>query len=174
LVDDEVSVAELLVREGWGDDESPAARSRWRVVAVMLAVVIGCGTAAVLVAFNGTPRQDAEQVDQIRVIPMPDRTTGLGGADQSTDSPGEGGVGGGTGDSPGSTRTTHTVGHNVTSTAPPSETPTSAPPVTSGTSSPFAPTSGPATSETPTQQPAPPAPPPTTTRQTCILFICWP
>ena len=74
-MDDEVSVAELLVREGWGDDESPAARSRWRVVAVMLAVVIGCGTAAVLVAFNGTPREDAQQVDQIRVIPMPERTT---------------------------------------------------------------------------------------------------
>jgi len=169
-VDDEVSVAELLVREGWGDDESPAARSRWRVVAVMLAVVIGCGTAAVLVAFNGTPRQDAQQVDQIRVIPMPDRTTGLGGADQSTDSPDEGGVGGGTGDSPGTgTHTTKTVAHSATSSAvPTSATPTSTVPA-EVTSPPFVPTSGPATSATPTQ---PPAPPPTT-RETCVLFICW-
>lgn len=175
-MDDEVSVAELLVREGWGDDESHAARSRWRVVAVMLAVVIGCGTAAVLVAFNGTPREDAQQVDQIRVIPMPERTTGLGGADQSTDSPNEGGVGGGTANEPGGTHTgtTHTVAHNETSTAPTSEAPASAPPATSGTSSPFLPTAGSLTSE-PTQLPVPPPPPPptTTTRQICVLFICW-
>ena len=169
-MDDEVSVADLLVREGWGDDESPAARSRWRVVAVMLAVVIGCGTAAVLVAFNGTPREDAQQVDQIRVIPMPERTTGLGGADQSTDSPNEGGVGGGTANTPGGTHTG--TAHTETSTAPTSEAPASAPPATSGTSSPFVPTAG--SSTEPTQQPVPPPPPPTTTtRETCVLFICW-
>lgn len=94
-MNDEVSVAELLVREGWGDRP---VQSRWRVVAVMLAVVIGCGAAAVLVAFSsGQVRQDAAPVDQIQVIPMPQRTTGLGGADQATDSPPEGGIGGGTG-----------------------------------------------------------------------------
>jgi hypothetical protein len=94
-VNDEVSVAELLVREGWGDRP---VQSRWRVVAVMLAVVIGCGAAAVLVAFSsGQVRQDAAPVDQIQVIPMPQRTTGLGGADQATDSPPDGGIGGGTG-----------------------------------------------------------------------------
>lgn len=173
-MNDEVSVAELLVREGWGDDESPAARSRWRVVAVMLAVVIGCGTAAVLVAFSGPPREDAQQVDQIRVIPMPQRTTGLGGADQSTDSPNEGGVGGGTGDSPrGETQggTTKTVGHSVTSTAPSTQATSSTVPAEVSSSA-FDPPPGPSTSETaPTQQPAPP--PPTTTPQTCVLFICW-
>jgi hypothetical protein len=94
-VNDEVSVAELLVREGWGDRP---VQSRWRVVAVMLAVVIGCAAAAVLVAFSsGQVRQDAAPVDQIQVVPMPQRTTGLGGADQATDSPPDGGIGGGTG-----------------------------------------------------------------------------
>ncbi len=170
-MNDEVSVAELLVREGWGD-EHPAARSRWRVVAVMLAVVIGCGTAAVLVAFNGTPREDAQEVDQIRVIPMPDRSTGLGGADQSTDSPSEGGVGGGTGDAPGGgthTATAHTVAQEVTSTSPTSAAPT---PTSTSETSHLGPTSGTQTSAPASQQPTPPPPSPTKT-QTCVLFICW-
>ncbi|WP_103354913.1 hypothetical protein [Amycolatopsis sp. CA-128772] len=95
-MNDEVSVAELLVREGWGDRPGPG-QSRWRVVAVMLAVIVGCGAAAALVAYGGNERQDAAPVDQIQVIPFPQRTTGLGGADQATDSPPDGGIGGGTG-----------------------------------------------------------------------------
>jgi hypothetical protein len=50
-VDDEVSVAELLEREGWRD-AAPARSGRMRVVAVMLAVVLGCGLAALLVHFG--------------------------------------------------------------------------------------------------------------------------
>lgn len=55
-VNDEVSVAELLEREGWQEDPS-AASSRFRVVAVMLAVVLGCGLAAILVHLGSQAQQ---------------------------------------------------------------------------------------------------------------------
>jgi hypothetical protein len=165
-VNDEVSVAELLVREGWGDRP---VQSRWRVVAVMLAVVIGCGAAAVLVAFNsGQVRQDAAPVDQIQVIPMPQRTTGLGGADQATDSPNDGGVGGGTGGDvvvPG--------GHEGTVTEVPgrtSETPSSTDSTTPVTTTSAA-NSNPATTGTsapPSHQTSSTTPTP---RQTCTLWL---
>jgi hypothetical protein len=183
-VNDEVSVAELLVREGWGDRPPPAS-SRWRVVAVMLAVVIGCGAAAVLVAFGGNERQDASPVDQIQVIPFPQRSTGLGGADQATDSPLDGGIGGGTGgdvvpasgehrgtvtEVPGRTPATET-GATGTGTATPSTTPTGAGPSTPATAT-----------GTTTGNPPPPAgghPPAVTTtasrpQPSCVLvIICW-
>ncbi|GAB2956589.1 hypothetical protein LWP59_35155 [Amycolatopsis acidiphila] len=57
-MNDEVSVAELLEREGWGDvDRKP--NGRMRVVAVMLAVVLGCGLAAILVHF-GSQNSEAD------------------------------------------------------------------------------------------------------------------
>ncbi|MEU4245940.1 hypothetical protein AB0F15_00860 [Amycolatopsis sp. NPDC026612] len=177
-MNDEVSVAELLVREGWGD-RPPSAGSRWRVVAVMLAVVVGCGAAAVLVAFGGHERQDASPVDRIQVIPFPQRSTGLGGADQATDSPLDGGIGGGTGgdvvpasgehrgtvtEVPGRTAATETSG---TGTAPSSTTPSGAgsstPPTATGTTTGTPPPTG---SRPPTTTPAPP-------RTSCFLIICW-
>lgn len=180
-MNDEISVAELLVREGWGDSPPPAS-SRWRVVAVMLAVVIGCGAAAVLVAFGGKTRQDAAPVDQIQVIPFPQRTTGFGGAGQATDSPSDGGIGGGTGgevvtasgehrgtvtEVPGRTPTTQTSAGSST------ETPTTA--TTTGDSGP------PGSSVTTTAPPAGGRPPATTTQAppppkptSCVLLIiCW-
>jgi hypothetical protein len=170
-VNDEVSVAELLVREGWGDRP---VQSRWRVVAVMLAVVIGCGAAAVLVAFSsGQVRQDAAPVDQIKVIPMPQRTTGLGGADQATDSPNDGGVGGGTGGDvvPGT--------HEGTVTEVPGRTSDTESSTESSTATTTPTDGGPGTTVTPTtttpaggQSP----PPPTSSaphQVTCILIICW-
>lgn len=172
-MNDEVSVAELLVREGWGERSGPG-QSRWRVLAVMLAVVIGCGAAAVLVGLGGKGRQDASPVDQIQVIPFPQRTTGLGGADQATDSPPEGGTGGGdvvpgvgvpretVTEVPGTDPTTRS-----SSAATPITTPTSGDPSSSVTSTTTTPPSG--------QQPPPPHP--TTTpappRPSCILIICW-
>jgi hypothetical protein len=57
-VDDEVSVAELLEREG-RRPHAPAHKGRTRVVAVMLAVVLGCGLAALLVHF-GSQHPDAD------------------------------------------------------------------------------------------------------------------
>ncbi len=170
-MNDEVSVAELLVREGWGERSGPG-QSRWRVLAVMLAVVIGCGAAAVLVGLGGKGTQDASPVDQIQVIPFPQRTTGLGGADQATDSPPEGGTGGGD-VVPGVGVPRETV-TEVPGTDPTTE--SSADPTTTSTT----PTSGdPTSSITPTST-TPPAgqqPPHTTTpappRPSCILIICW-
>ncbi|WP_410668278.1 hypothetical protein [Amycolatopsis sp. cmx-4-68] len=172
-MNDEVSVAELLVREGWGDRPEPG-QSRWRVVAVMLAVVIGCGAAAVLVALNsGKTRQDASPVDQIQVIPFPQRTTGLGGADQATDSPPEGGTGGGdvipgvgvpretVTEVPGRTPATES---SSTDTATPTTTPTSGVPGSSVTPTS---TTTPPRGHTPTPTPTP------TKRPTCVLVICW-
>jgi hypothetical protein len=183
-VNDEVSVAELLVREGWGDRPGPG-QSRWRVVAVMLAVIVGCGAAAALVAFGGKERQDAAPVDQIQVIPFPQRTTGLGGADQATDSPPDGGIGGGTGgdvvtasnehrgtvtEVPGRNPATETTGAGVgTGTATPTATPSGSAPSATGSPTP-----------TPTGNPPPSGgrpPTPTTTPRSeppCILgIICW-
>ncbi|EOD65712.1 hypothetical protein [Amycolatopsis vancoresmycina] len=180
-MNDEVSVAELLVREGWGDRPGPG-QSRWRVVAVMLAVIVGCGAAALLVAFGGKERQDASPVDQIQVIPFPQRTTGLGGADQATDSPPDGGIGGGTGGDVVTASNEHrgtvtevpgrpsTSDSNSTGTATPTATPSGSAPATTGS-----PTT------TPPGNPPPPGggrpPTPTTTPRSdpsCVLLIiCW-
>ena len=169
-MNDEVSVAELLVREGWGDRSGPG-QSRWRVLAVMLAVVIGCGAAAVLVGLSGKGTENASPVDQIQVIPFPGRTTGLGGADQATDSPPEGGTGGGD-VVPGVGVPRETV-TEVPGSDPTTESSTD--PATTTTTS----TSGdPSSSVTPTSTTPPQVPPPapTTTptkRTTCVLVICW-
>jgi hypothetical protein len=169
-VNDEVSVAELLVREGWGDRSGPG-QSRWRVLAVMLAVVIGCGAAAVLVGLSGKGTENASPVDQIQVIPFPGRTTGLGGADQATDSPPEGGTGGGD-VVPGVGVPRETV-TEVPGTDPTTES------STTDTATTTTPTSGdPGSSATPTTTPAGGQPPAHTTTQTqprpsCILIICW-
>jgi hypothetical protein len=177
-VNDEISVAELLVREGWGD-RPPPANSRWRVVAVMLAVVIGCGTAAVLVALGGKGRQDASPVEQMQVVPFPQRTTGLGGADQATDSPNDGGVGGGTGGDvvPGNGEHRGTVtevpgrtsapGSSTEATSTPTSTPTTTP-TSGGPGASVTPTTTPPSASSPTA--APPEPP---RRTSCVLFICW-
>ncbi|WP_410562083.1 hypothetical protein [Amycolatopsis sp. cmx-4-61] len=181
-MNDEVSVAELLVREGWGDRPGPG-QSRWRVVAVMLAVIVGCGAAAALVAFSGKERQDASPVDQIQVIPFPQRTTGLGGADQATDSPPDGGIGGGTGGDV----VTASNEHRGTVTEVPGRAPATGS-STPATTTPTAPSSGsvPSTTGNPTTTPpGNPAPPsaghpsaPATTRApprptSCFLIICW-
>ncbi|RSD25673.1 hypothetical protein [Amycolatopsis eburnea] len=170
-MNDEVSVAELLVREGWGERSGPG-QSRWRVLAVMLAVVIGCGAAAVLVGLGGKGTPDASAVDQIQVIPFPQRTTGLGGADQATDSPPEGGTGGGdvvpgsgvpretVTEVPGKPATTESSADSTT----PTTTPTSGDPSGSVTTTPTT-TGG--------QQPTRPAPPKPPKPTTCLLIICW-
>lgn len=177
-MNDEVSVAELLVREGWGDRPGPG-QSRWRVVAVMLAVIVGCGAAAALVAFGGKERQDAAPVDQIQVIPFPQRTTGLGGADQATDSPSDGGIGGGTGGEVVTASNEHrgtvtevpgrdpaTTESNSTGTATATTTPTGSDPSTTGGATTTPPGNPPQPSRPPTSTPPPP-------RTSCFLIICW-
>jgi hypothetical protein len=150
----------------------------------MLAVVIGCGAAAVLVAFGGNTRQDAAPVDQIQVIPFPQRTTGLGGADQATDSPSDGGIGGGTGGEV----VTAAGEHRGTVTEVPGRPPatpsstgsgggTENPVTTTSTTAGIAPpgssvttTTPPAGGHPPATSSAPPQPPKPTS---CFLIICW-
>ncbi|WP_051166255.1 hypothetical protein [Amycolatopsis orientalis] len=80
---DEVSVAELLVREGHERRIPPPSRSRWRMVAVMLAVIVGCGAAATLVSYGTTANDGAARITEMRVIEMPDRIDGAGGVDET-------------------------------------------------------------------------------------------
>ncbi|KDN16565.1 hypothetical protein [Amycolatopsis rifamycinica] len=180
-MNDEVSVAELLVREGWGDRPGPG-QSRWRVVAVMLAVIVGCGAAATLVAFGGKERQDASPVDQIQVIPFPQRTTGLGGADQATDSPPDGGIGGGTGGDV----VTASNEHRGTVTEVPGRDPATTESTGTGTANPTTtasgsepPATGSATTTPPRNPPSASGRPPTQTttprsEPSCVLvIICW-
>ncbi|GAB3565816.1 hypothetical protein GCM10027445_11680 [Amycolatopsis endophytica] len=70
-MNDEVSVTELLAREGWTEqDRKP--RPRFQVVAVMLAVVLGCGLAAILVKVGADTQTD----DQAAVFNLPHSPTG--------------------------------------------------------------------------------------------------
>ncbi|WP_406640275.1 hypothetical protein [Amycolatopsis sp. WGS_07] len=82
-MNDEVSVAELLVREGHERRIPPPSRSRWRMVSVMLAVIVGCGAAAMLVSYGTTANDGAARITEMRVIEMPDRTEGAGGVNET-------------------------------------------------------------------------------------------
>lgn len=68
---DDVSVAELLEREGWTEQER-TPRSRVQVVAVMLAVIVGCGLAAIMVKLGA----DAQTDDSGAVYSLPHAPTG--------------------------------------------------------------------------------------------------
>ena len=119
-MNEEVSVADLLVREGWGERVPPPSRSRWRMVAVMLAVVVGCGAGAVLVGFGTTANDTAAHVTEMKVIEMPDRTGGAGGVSE-TNPPTDGGTSGGEGQQSSSTGrpSDHPRSSDVTSTLDP-------------------------------------------------------
>ncbi|WP_297546126.1 hypothetical protein [Amycolatopsis sp.] len=175
----EVSVAELLVREGWGDHvPARSSRSRWRVVAVMVAVVLGCGVAALL-RFSSGPSHPSNP-DQVTLIGMPTRTSGLAGADAtpSSDNPvppnGTGAGGPATGTPAGHSSRGLTPWITSSETTPPSVPQTSEttsprgdpPPTDSTTTPPSSPTTSPT---------APSHNPPSTTTPTqpsaCLLFI---
>ena len=70
-MNDEVSVAELLEREGWTETDR-RAQGKLRMMAVMLAVVIGCGLAAILVHIGS----QAPQADAPSVLDLPRGPTG--------------------------------------------------------------------------------------------------
>lgn len=169
MKNNEVSVAELLIREGWNEHVPPKARSRWRVVAVMVAVVLGCGVAAIVRFSSGAP--GPQTPDLVSIIGMPPRTSGLAGADAtpSSDTPtSDNGTGAGSG-----TGTEHS-GHESTSSSETSVTTTPTAPEATGTTSgrDDAPTSGPSTTSntsttTSTTTPSTPA----TTPSHCFL---WP
>ncbi|SFA93416.1 hypothetical protein SAMN05216266_102298 [Amycolatopsis marina] len=77
-MDDEVSVAQLLEREGWDEHAPPKPGSRLRVLAVMGAVVLGCGVAAVLVRPAPNEEPQALWPEETNVIGVPGTPTGGG------------------------------------------------------------------------------------------------
>ncbi|MGH8919104.1 MAG: hypothetical protein ACRD0H_12400, partial [Actinomycetes bacterium] len=182
LVNEEVSVADLLVREGWGERVPPPSRSRWRMVAVMLAVVVGCGAAAVLVGFGTTANDTAAHVTEMKVIEMPDRTGGAGGVSE-TNPPTIAGTSGGEGQQSSSDETSDKPhSSHITSTLDPlnprggaaPDSPSSHDPATPQHSAPSTPTGDPSspdpsTSEQPPAHSSTPKPPP----QPCLLGILF-
>ncbi|OXM52574.1 hypothetical protein [Amycolatopsis alba] len=168
--DDDVSVADLLIREGWDDHEESRAKSRWRVIAVVIAVVVACGAAGVLVGFDSDPEQNA-QPNNMSVIEMPKRPSENRGADATSAVPstetvetGEGGTSSRPSRTTSSRRTSSSAAS--TSDSPEHTTPTSSkepadPPRTTGS--------------TVVPQPPNPTPPPpsTTPAEECNLWPKW-
>ncbi|MGC7100388.1 hypothetical protein ACPZ19_37390 [Amycolatopsis lurida] len=73
----EVTVAQLLEREGWDSRRRPKSRSRLQLFSVMAAVVIGCGIAALLVrvVHAPSPEHRAETiVEDVGIVQPPART----------------------------------------------------------------------------------------------------
>lgn len=174
-MNDEVSVTELLEREGWGElNRKP--NGRMRLVAVMLAVVLGCGLAALLVHIGS----ESSQADSPSLFNLPHGPTGglAGGGVPSSPTGSEVTdtsatvvvtnerpvVGGGINGLPGhkQTRDTDTQTVTVTDSADPRQD-TSTPPVS--------------TTSTPPRDGVPSSKPGTTTAQpqpSCVLVIlCW-
>jgi hypothetical protein len=96
-VNNEVPVAQLLVREGRNRSGPPNTRSRSRVIAVLLSVVLGCGAAAVMVSVGSSVQQQAQPTDRIGTVQMPQRTDGNAGADTTLDPESSSGVPAGSG-----------------------------------------------------------------------------
>jgi hypothetical protein len=106
-VNNEVSVAELYLREGRTERFPPPSGSRWRLITVMAAVVIGCGAAALLLRPGASVEHGAQQARQLGSIEMPQRTAGIAGADATPDQvPTKGPDGAGHGAAPPATDTT--------------------------------------------------------------------
>jgi hypothetical protein len=166
-VNNEAWVTQPIPREAWDEAPPSKPKMRWRMVAVMAAVVLGCGAAAFLVHLGSTVNRQAEQIEQVGIIQMPDRTSGVAGAGTTPEpDPAPGGTGAGT----------QTTKAPSSSEDPTSE--TSSTETTSETTSTTESTSGgnPATTTAPgtTSKPAnaPPKPPATTTKTTsCVLLI---
>ncbi|EME60248.1 hypothetical protein [Amycolatopsis decaplanina] len=170
--DDDVSVADLLIREGWDDHEESRAKSRWRVIAVVIAVVVACGTAAVLVGFDSEPEQNA-QPNRISVIEMPKRPSENGGADATSAVPstetvetGEGG----TSSQPSRTSSSRRTSSSAASTSDSPDETTTTPTSSHAPADPPKPTG----STGPPQPPGTTPPPPSTTpTEECNLWPKW-
>ncbi|RBM13864.1 hypothetical protein DI005_30325 [Prauserella sp. PE36] len=78
---DDASVTRLSDEDRWNDRVPPGPRSRLRVLAVMGAVVIGCGVAAFFVTTEGGDDEPTPDPDDAVVIALPTRTSGIAGPD---------------------------------------------------------------------------------------------
>ncbi|MBB5854542.1 serine/threonine protein kinase [Amycolatopsis umgeniensis] len=174
--DDDVSVADLLIREGWDDHEESRAKSRWRVIAVVIAVVVACGAAGVLVGFDPDPEQNA-QPNNISVIEMPKRPSENRGADATsavptTETVGTGASGDGeTSSQPSKTTSSRRTSSSATST---SDSPDDPPPTQTSSRGPADPprTTG-STGAPQPPNPNPPTAPSTTPTEECNLWPKW-
>lgn len=165
-MNNEVWVTQPIPREAWDEAPPSKPKMRWRMVAVMAAVVLGCGAAAFLVHLGSTVNRQAEQIEQVGIIQMPDRTTGVAGPGTTPEpDPAPGGTGAGTQTTTKTTSSSQDPTSETSSIEQASET-TSTSETTSGTN--------PATTTPPrnTSQPEPAKPPPSTTKTTtCFLLI---
>ncbi|MEV7549100.1 serine/threonine protein kinase [Amycolatopsis sp. NPDC089917] len=170
--DDDVSVADLLIREGWDDHEESRAKSRWRVIAVVIAVVVACGAAGVLVGFDSDPEQNA-QPNNMSVIEMPKRPSENRGADATSAAPSTETVETGEGEpSSRPSKTTSSSRRTSSSAASTSDTPDES--TTTPTSHEPADPPKPTGSTGPPHPPGHTPPPPTTTpTEECNLWPKW-
>jgi hypothetical protein len=174
-VKDELTVIQLLDREGWDGRRPPQAGSRFRVAAVMLAVVLGCAAAAFLIRVPPGADHHAQEPDEVSVIELPRRNTdsampetttapGPGGTDSRGDDRSGGGV-------PSSTTDEERTAVTVTESA--AATPGPAVPTGSPTSGIPAPTShSPTATRSPSKSP-PPSQTPTKTTPPCDSWVPW-
>lgn len=168
-MNNEVLVAELLARERGGQPVPPASHSRWRVIAVLAAIVLGCGIGAVLDRTGSPAEQQAQPVGKTSAVERPQHSDGSASADSTLD-PTSSAVPGGTGTDVNAPPPSTPAGQPPDSAAPPAAqtsvntgTPTTGAPAT--TTSHAAPTSTPHPTTTQPQQP------PTTTKKPCVLGI---
>ncbi|PRX48629.1 hypothetical protein B0I33_104446 [Prauserella shujinwangii] len=173
---DDVSVTRLS-DDDWDDRLPPDPRSRVRVLAVMGAVVVGCGVAAFLVQTLPEDDRRVQEPDEVRVITFPDRTAD-GGVDVTVTSVLDATVATTTtgavtttedSETSSETPTTTSTSESPTTTSTPSE--PSAP--SSPTREPSRPTSRTTTTTTTTTTPPPPPPPPPDDDDDDCWFLCW-
>lgn len=135
---------------------------------MVIAVVVGCGAAGVLVGFGSDPEQNPQE-NQISVIEMPKRPSDNGGAGVTTTEPTtQAGTGGGTGGDTSSRPTNASPGRRPSSSAP--RTPDSSVTPTSSTSEREDP---PERTGVPGQPNPTPAPLSTTPTEECKLWPKW-
>ncbi|PXY27340.1 hypothetical protein [Prauserella muralis] len=177
-MDNDVSVTRLP-DDDWNDRGLPGPGSRFRVVAVMGAVVIGCLVAALVVGITGG---GFDEHDERAIVALPEATSGVAGPDTTpttevtftTGNPEGGGtpVQATTTSSAASTSTTTTTSSSTTTTT--TSVPTSSVVTTTTTAQPDPIEPDPSQPGGPTtSQPTPPNSPPPTTPTEPDDDDCW-
>jgi hypothetical protein len=169
-VNNEAWVTQPIPREAWDEAPPSKPKMRWRMVAVMAAVVLGCGAAAFLVHLGSTVNRQAEQIEQVGIIQMPDRTSGVAGAGTTPEpDPVPGGTGAGTQTTTKTSSSSEEPTSETSSTEQTSET-TSTSESTSGTTTTT--TTPPRGTSQPVNTPAKPPPSPTKPTGCFLLIFC--
>jgi hypothetical protein len=168
-VNNEVWVTQPIPREAWNEAPPSKPKMRWRMVAVMAAVVLGCGAAAFLVHLGSTVNRQAEQIEQVGIIQMPDRTSGVAGPGTTPEpDPVPGGTGGGTQTTAKAPSSSQDPTSETTSTEQTAETTSASETTSSGATT----TTPPRSTSQPTSAPVKPPPSPTKTTGCFLLIFC--